>query len=101
VETTCLSFERVVRQNNIYLYSQDDLGLLFCPEDGGSILLRIAGSLVYIVCFLRDLSETAITRLPTGGLENLDILRIQDTKSLKVIPSVYSFKVSNGCWMSC
>jgi hypothetical protein len=49
-----------------------------------------------MLCFFRDLSETAITRLPTGGLENLDILRIQDTESLKVIPSVYSFKVSDG-----
>jgi hypothetical protein len=49
-----------------------------------------------VFCFFRDLSETAITRLPTGGLESLDILRIQDTESLKVIPSVYTFKVSNG-----
>jgi hypothetical protein len=43
----------------------------------------------------RDLSETAITHLPTWGLESLDVLRIEETESLKVIPSVYSFKVSN------
>nr|CAD7261780.1 unnamed protein product [Timema shepardi] len=39
-----------------------------------------------------DLSQTAITYLPTGGLEDLDTLRIKETESLKIIPSVYSFK---------
>ncbi|KAF4524095.1 hypothetical protein B566_EDAN007678 [Ephemera danica] len=39
-----------------------------------------------------DLSETAITQLPTTGLEELEYLRIEDTQSLKEIPSVYSFK---------
>ncbi|XP_069704553.1 follicle-stimulating hormone receptor-like isoform X2 [Periplaneta americana] len=47
-----------------------------------------------------DLSETAITHLPTGGLEELDILRIQDTKSLKVIPSVYSFEHLKEAWLT-
>lgn len=46
--------------------------------------------------FSSDLSETGITHLPTGGLEGLDVLRIQDTESLKVIPSVYSFKVRHN-----
>ncbi|KDR06730.1 Thyrotropin receptor [Zootermopsis nevadensis] len=47
-----------------------------------------------------DLSETAITRLPTGGLEGLDVLRIQDTESLKVIPSVYTFKHLKEAWLT-
>ncbi|XP_039282998.1 LOW QUALITY PROTEIN: lutropin-choriogonadotropic hormone receptor [Nilaparvata lugens] len=38
-----------------------------------------------------DLSETAITFLPTLGLRGLDELRLQGTTSLKVFPSVYSF----------
>ncbi|RZF46586.1 hypothetical protein LSTR_LSTR002918 [Laodelphax striatellus] len=38
-----------------------------------------------------DLSETAITFLPTTGLRGLDELRLQGTTSLKVFPSVYSF----------
>jgi hypothetical protein len=57
--------------------------------------------LIYTSYFFRDLSETAITHLPTGGLEGLDVLRIEDTESLKVIPSVYSFKVSNDVRLIC
>nr|CAD7399966.1 unnamed protein product [Timema cristinae] len=47
-----------------------------------------------------DLSQTAITYLPTGGLEDLDTLRIKDTDSLKVIPSVYSFKHLKEAWLT-
>ncbi|XP_049786283.1 lutropin-choriogonadotropic hormone receptor-like [Schistocerca cancellata] len=39
-----------------------------------------------------DLSETAVTQLPTRGLEGIDELRLQDTSSLKVFPSVYNFE---------
>uniref|UniRef100_A0A182P438 G-protein coupled receptors family 1 profile domain-containing protein n=1 Tax=Anopheles epiroticus TaxID=199890 RepID=A0A182P438_9DIPT len=39
-----------------------------------------------------DLSGTAIEELPTEGLAELEILRIQHTHSLKTIPSVYNFK---------
>ena len=42
----------------------------------------------------RDLSETSLTYLPTRGLSDLEVLRLVDTKTLKVIPSVYNFKVS-------
>lgn len=42
----------------------------------------------------RDLSNTAITSLPTKGLEKLEILRIEKTPSLKYIPSIYEFQVS-------
>lgn len=38
-----------------------------------------------------DLSATSITKLPTNGLANLSILRLVNTYTLKVIPSVYSF----------
>ena len=41
----------------------------------------------------RDLSETAITDLPTRGLSDLEILRLVNTQSLKEIPSVYHYKV--------
>jgi hypothetical protein len=59
-----------------------------------SIQWTVLATCWLIVC--RDLSETSITHLPTGGLEGLDVLRIEDTQSLKVIPSVYSFKVSDS-----
>uniref|UniRef100_A0A182NG31 G-protein coupled receptors family 1 profile domain-containing protein n=1 Tax=Anopheles dirus TaxID=7168 RepID=A0A182NG31_9DIPT len=39
-----------------------------------------------------DLSGTAIEELPTEGLAELEVLRIQHTHSLKTIPSVYNFK---------
>jgi hypothetical protein len=42
----------------------------------------------------RDLSETAISRMPTQGLKELEILRLQDTESLKRFPSIYNFEVS-------
>nr|XP_045615581.1 uncharacterized protein LOC123768835 [Procambarus clarkii] len=40
----------------------------------------------------RDLSETSITSLPTLGLTDLDFLYLEKTPSLKVFPSIYSFK---------
>ncbi|CAG9811298.1 unnamed protein product [Chironomus riparius] len=39
-----------------------------------------------------DLSSSSIESLSTKGLEKLEILRIQNTPSLKEIPSVYNFK---------
>ncbi|CAH2095884.1 unnamed protein product [Euphydryas editha] len=39
-----------------------------------------------------DLSNTAITSLPTKGLEKLEILKIEKTPSLKYIPSIYEFQ---------
>ncbi|KAK3863821.1 hypothetical protein Pcinc_030443, partial [Petrolisthes cinctipes] len=39
-----------------------------------------------------DLSETSITSLPTLGLTNLEVLHLERTPTLKVFPSVYSFK---------
>lgn len=39
-----------------------------------------------------DLSTTAIEKLPTEGLQELEILIIQNTHSLKQIPSLYFFK---------
>ncbi|CAH0715287.1 unnamed protein product, partial [Brenthis ino] len=39
-----------------------------------------------------DLSNTAIVSLPTKGLENLEVLRIEKTPSLKYIPSIYEFQ---------
>lgn len=41
----------------------------------------------------RDLSNTAITTLPKAGLETLEILRIENTPSLKYIPSTYYMQV--------
>lgn len=34
--------------------------------------------------------------MPYAGLEKLEILRIQNTQTLKTVPSVYSFEVSHG-----
>lgn len=45
-----------------------------------------------MLCF-RDLSETAIQYLPTSGLEELEVLVITNTPSLKTIPSIYDLTV--------
>ncbi|XP_068082077.1 lutropin-choriogonadotropic hormone receptor-like [Anabrus simplex] len=39
-----------------------------------------------------DLSETAITKLPTHGLKEVEVLRLEDTESLKTFPSIYNFE---------
>uniref|UniRef100_A0A1B6FIP4 G-protein coupled receptors family 1 profile domain-containing protein n=1 Tax=Cuerna arida TaxID=1464854 RepID=A0A1B6FIP4_9HEMI len=39
-----------------------------------------------------DLSETSITYLPTVGLEGLEMLRLTDTYTLKIIPSIHDLK---------
>nr|XP_022920931.1 lutropin-choriogonadotropic hormone receptor-like [Onthophagus taurus] len=38
-----------------------------------------------------DLSSTAITFLPVEGLRDIEVLKMQDTKSLTVFPSIYNF----------
>jgi len=48
---------------------------------------------MYVLFFHRDLSETSIQNLPTAGLEELDVLKIEKTYSMNVFPSIYNFKV--------
>jgi len=48
---------------------------------------------MYVLFFRRDLSETSIQSLPTAGLEELDILKIEKTYTMNVFPSIYNFKV--------
>jgi hypothetical protein len=40
----------------------------------------------------RDLSETSISKLPTLGFDTLETLKLQNTFTLKEIPSVMNFK---------
>lgn len=40
-----------------------------------------------------DLSQTSIESLPVEGLENIEMLKIEDTTTMKTIPSIYEFKV--------
>ncbi|KAJ4437220.1 hypothetical protein ANN_17355 [Periplaneta americana] len=52
--------------------------------------------------YTKDLSETAISEMPTLGLKDLEVLRLQDTESLKMFPSIYNFesvdeKLDNYC----
>ncbi|XP_054259229.1 lutropin-choriogonadotropic hormone receptor-like [Macrosteles quadrilineatus] len=47
-----------------------------------------------------DLSETAITSLPTEGLRDLEVLRVQETRSLKVFPSVYKFELIREVYLT-
>ena len=50
----------------------------------------------YVVFILfRDLSSTAITSLPTRGLEYLEHLILRDTHLLKVFPAAFHFKVGD------
>ena len=63
------------------------------------VLLEVCFSLAHEGCShvslcSRDLSETAISQMPTLGLKELEILRLQDTDSLKKFPSIYNFEVS-------
>ncbi|XP_063236107.1 lutropin-choriogonadotropic hormone receptor-like [Bacillus rossius redtenbacheri] len=47
-----------------------------------------------------DLSETAISKLPTNGLRELEILRLQDTDSLKKFPSIYHFEYLQTAYLT-
>lgn len=47
-----------------------------------------------------DLSDTSITKLPTKGLQGLEILRLQGIHSLKVIPSIYDFHGIKEAYMT-
>uniref|UniRef100_A0A6P7FF61 Lutropin-choriogonadotropic hormone receptor-like n=1 Tax=Diabrotica virgifera virgifera TaxID=50390 RepID=A0A6P7FF61_DIAVI len=47
-----------------------------------------------------DLSGTAITFLPTEGLREIDTLKVQNTKSLKVFPSVFNFQYLKEAWLT-
>lgn len=49
---------------------------------------------IILICVCRDLSSTAIKILPVDGLAEIEVLKVQDTTSLKVFPSIYNFKVS-------
>ncbi|XP_065364547.1 lutropin-choriogonadotropic hormone receptor [Calliphora vicina] len=39
-----------------------------------------------------DLSSTSLVRLPSAGLLDIEVLRIENTHTLKTIPSIYNFK---------
>ncbi|VEN48336.1 unnamed protein product, partial [Callosobruchus maculatus] len=47
-----------------------------------------------------DLSSTAITFLPTEGLREIDTLKLQNTKSLKVFPSVFNYQFLKEAWLT-
>uniref|UniRef100_A0AAR5QCW1 G-protein coupled receptors family 1 profile domain-containing protein n=1 Tax=Dendroctonus ponderosae TaxID=77166 RepID=A0AAR5QCW1_DENPD len=49
---------------------------------------------------LIDLSDTAITTLPTIGLQDIDVLKVEDTYSLKIFPSVFNFKSLKKAWLT-
>ncbi|XP_065169195.1 lutropin-choriogonadotropic hormone receptor-like isoform X3 [Atheta coriaria] len=47
-----------------------------------------------------DLSSTAITAIPLEGLREIDVLKVQDTETLKVFPSVYNFQYIKEAWLT-
>ncbi|CAH0550095.1 unnamed protein product [Brassicogethes aeneus] len=47
-----------------------------------------------------DLSSTAITTLPTEGLREIDVLKVEDTKTLKVFPSIFSFQFIKEAYLT-
>ncbi|KAF7271849.1 hypothetical protein GWI33_015326 [Rhynchophorus ferrugineus] len=47
-----------------------------------------------------DLSNTMITTLPTEGLHEVDVLKIENTYSMKIFPSVYNFKYIKEAWLT-
>lgn len=46
-----------------------------------------------VIPMRRDLSETSISHLPSKGLKEIEILRLENTQRLKEIPSIYNFEV--------
>ncbi|XP_014284245.1 follicle-stimulating hormone receptor [Halyomorpha halys] len=47
-----------------------------------------------------DLSDTSITFLPPLGLDKLEILRLTNTFTLKVIPSIYDLSTLQKAWLT-
>jgi leucine-rich transmembrane protein, putative len=47
--------------------------------------------LIKFYLVFRDLSQTSILNLPTKGLDDLETIKIIDTFTLKVFPSVFEF----------
>ncbi|XP_013780200.1 lutropin-choriogonadotropic hormone receptor-like [Limulus polyphemus] len=47
-----------------------------------------------------DLSETSISKLPIKGLSEIEVLKLVDTFSLKVFPSVYHFKYIKEAYLT-
>lgn len=43
--------------------------------------------------FNRDISSTSIVHLPAAGLATMEILRAQNTITMKTVPSIHDFKV--------
>lgn len=70
------------------------LGLPICirSRDFSSAYI-VTTSLYVFYSSYSDLTSTLLEVLPTEGLNGLEILRIQNTHSLRTVPSVYNFKV--------
>lgn len=49
----------------------------------------------FFIISLSDLSSTSLVQLPSTGLETVEVLHILNTHTLKTIPSIYNFQVSN------
>ncbi|XP_018319709.1 lutropin-choriogonadotropic hormone receptor-like [Agrilus planipennis] len=47
-----------------------------------------------------DLSDTAIMFLPTEGLHEIEVLKVQVVESLKVFPSVFNFRFIKEAWLT-
>ncbi|XP_059470293.1 thyrotropin receptor-like [Neocloeon triangulifer] len=47
-----------------------------------------------------DLSQTSISQLPSKGLKEIEILRLEDTQRLKEIPSIYYFEYLTAAFLN-
>ncbi|XP_065339426.1 lutropin-choriogonadotropic hormone receptor-like isoform X2 [Cloeon dipterum] len=47
-----------------------------------------------------DLSETSISQLPSKGLKEIEILRLENTWQLKEIPSIYNFEYLKAAFLN-
>ncbi|XP_017785098.1 PREDICTED: lutropin-choriogonadotropic hormone receptor-like [Nicrophorus vespilloides] len=47
-----------------------------------------------------DLSSTAIESIPVEGMHEIDVLKVRDTHTLKVFPSVYNFQNIKEAWLT-
>jgi len=51
--------------------------------------------MIFTIYYLSsDLSSTSLVAMPSVGLQNIEALYIQNTHTLKTIPSIYNFRVS-------
>ncbi|XP_063232146.1 lutropin-choriogonadotropic hormone receptor-like [Bacillus rossius redtenbacheri] len=99
VEQLLLNYN-IIEEIQAYAFFGSRIGMLSLK---GNQVLRVIHMDAFVgLHSLRelDLSKTSITFFPVHGLNDLDILRIENTYSLKEFPSVFHFKSIREAWLT-